>query len=57
MIDELCKRWVDKNAHNKDGMTPLHVAVDQNLEECVRLLICNGANVNVQVRGSCFVCV
>ena len=49
VLEELCKKGANKNAQNKAGLTALHTAVDQDLAECVRVLVSNGANVNVQV--------
>ena len=49
VLEELCKKGANKNAQNKDGLTALHTAVDQDLAECVRVLVSNGADVNVQV--------
>lgn len=55
VLEELCKKGANKNAQNKAGLTALHSAVDQDLVDCVRVLVNNGADVNVQVGAMYFI--
>lgn len=47
-IQELISCGVDINALNKEGVTPLEIAIQQNELSTVQLLTANGANIHTQ---------
>jgi ankyrin repeat protein len=47
VIEELICQGTDVNTPNKDGMTPLIVAVYNHQHDAVKLLLASGADVNI----------
>lgn len=48
VIELLVKSGVDVNARNKEGVTPLEIAVQQKSIPTIKLLTLNGANIHTQ---------
>jgi len=47
-VRDLIKRGANVNIKDKDGKTPLHIAVENNYEDIVKVLIQNNADVNIK---------
>lgn len=53
-MEQLIKQGVDVNAIDKDGWTPLHKACLKRNIEVTKLLILNGADINVKIKMKYF---
>ena len=47
----LCSKGADPNAFNRDGFTPLQVAVTSEQREAVNTLLDSGANINLPAQS------
>ena len=47
-VEELIAKGADVNARNKDGWTPIMLAIDREVYNAVPVLVANGANVNAE---------
>ena len=48
-LDLLLKKGAKTDVKNKNGLTPLHVAVGKGSHACTKVLIGHGASVNIKV--------
>lgn len=51
-VENMIKAGYNPNAHNADGITPLHEAVMENQAEIVKYLLAHGANPNIPDRDN-----
>jgi ankyrin repeat protein len=47
-VKDFVNKGADINIKNKDGKTPLHIAVENNYEDIIKFLLENKADVNVK---------